>query len=234
MAPNSPTEEIASALSRLGIFAALGGPELERLARKSSVRLLGPGDRLWKMGEQATALGVVLSGKVTLARSVGTQDVILDVAIPGDVLGEVAFTLGGRYTSNVVCLRRARVALVPSGALRRRLESDARLASALALGLAAQVLRLSRHLEARASSRVDQRLARVLLDLAERVGEPFSGGVLIPVKLRRQDLAAMAATTLESASRKVSAWQKQGWVIPQPAGYLLRDLEALQKVADAP
>ena len=37
-----------------------------------------------------------------------------------------------------------------------------------------------------------------LLNLADRSGVPFPGGTLVPLRLRRSDLASLAATTLES------------------------------------
>jgi hypothetical protein len=72
---------------------------------------------------------------------------------------------------------------------------------------------------------------RVLLRLMDRVGEPFPGGTLIPVKLRRRELATMAATTLESVSRALNRWQKEGIVVLQPQGFVVKDKRALARLA---
>lgn len=50
---------------------------------------------------------------------------------------------------------------------------------------------------------VPGRIERRLLDLAERFGRPAPGGTAIPLLLRHEDLAALAGTTRESASRAV-------------------------------
>jgi hypothetical protein len=97
------------------------------------------------------------------------------------------------------CARRAWPWCPPSRC-RRCLRAQPNVAVALTFELAQEVLRLTRRLEALSAGSVSQRMARVLLGLTERFGEPFPGGTLMPVRLRREDLAALAATTLESAS----------------------------------
>lgn len=54
-------------------------------------------------------------------------------------------------------------------------------------------------------SDVPTRIERRLRDLADRFGRPVPDGVAIPIALRHEDLAALAGTTRESASRAVSA-----------------------------
>ena len=104
-------------------------------------------------------------------------------------------------------------------------------ASFVQFDLAVQVRRLLRMVDSLSAGSVERRLASVMVDLAERAGEPFPGGILIPLRLRRSDLASLAATTLESASRKISVWRRAGLVILEPIGYLIRDLDALRRLA---
>lgn len=225
------TDDFAGALGRTVLFRSL--PESERAAVASESRLvaLRAGERLWNSGDDAPNLGLVLAGRLKVTRP-GARDVLLDVAIPGDVVGEVAFTTGASYQHDITCLRFGRVLLIPASAVRARLAANPGLAMALALDLAATVVRLTRLAEDLSSGAVECRLARVLLRLADRAGEPFPGGTLIPIRLRRGDLAAMAATTLESASRKIAEWQRRRWIVAQPAGYLIRDIAALHELAD--
>jgi CRP/FNR family transcriptional regulator, nitrogen oxide reductase regulator len=194
--------------------------------------VLRTGQYLWREGHPANNLGVVMSGRLKVTRSEPRGETILDIVVPGRVLGEVAFSAGTSYQSDVVCLRRARVAVVSTTAFRAAMRAEPHVAEALAMDLAAHVVRLYRSAQELSGSSVQCRLARVLLRLADDVGEPFPGGTFIPARLRRADLAAMAATTLESVSRKVSVWTRLGWLRPQPVGYLIRDRGALQRLVD--
>jgi CRP-like cAMP-binding protein len=64
-----------------------------------------------------------------------------------------------------------------------------------------------------ATERVEQRLARALLRLARQMGRKTDQGVLIDFPLSRQDLAEMSGTTLYTASRVLSQWEKDGLVL---------------------
>jgi CRP-like cAMP-binding protein len=226
--------EILRALSSAPVFGSLSARARGEIARRAKVVVLSARQRLWRAGEEARHVGVVLAGRLKVLQPVASREVIVDVALPGEIVGEVAFALGSTYQSTVVPLRRARVVLVPSQALRRALAAERGGLGSLAADLAAKVQQLMRLVQALSAGGVERRLARVLVDLAARAGEPFPGGIYIPIRLRRSELAALAATSKESVSRKIGGWTRRGWLVPQPVGYLLRDLPALKRVADAP
>lgn len=223
--------QLLEAFARAPVLSAMAPDERAELAKTARVVELRAGDLLWREGARAEALGLVLLGRVAVERT-RRKAVIVDVVGAGDIVGEVAFALGARYHFDVRCLRKARVALISASRLRQMLGSRPRAAVSLAMALAEEVLQLTRRVESLSAGSVSQRLARVLLGLADRFGEPFPGGVLMPVRLRREDLAALGATTLESASRHISAWSEAGYIVPQPAGLLIRDLNALRALGE--
>jgi CRP-like cAMP-binding protein len=229
--PRRRPRRAAQLLARAPLFAGLPRSLLDELARQAVEVTLGGGDVLWRAGDPPARVGVVATGRLKLRGTVSGREVILDVVIPGDVVGEVGFSLGEPHASDVVSLRRSRVLLVPAGALRAALDREPRALAAVAFDLAQRVRRLVRLVEDLSAGSVERRLAGALVGLVERAGEPFPGGLLVPLRLRRADLAALAATSPESASRRISAWRRAGIVLPQPAGYLVKDLEALRRIA---
>lgn len=225
--------EVTEALSRTVIFSSLKPVELEPLAVSAKIVSLRSSEILWTEGGVADHLGVVLTGRLKIIRQRAGREVIIDVVGTHDVVGEVAITSASPYLFDVRCLRRARVAILPVATFRAAEAKYPQVAKGMATLLAEHVLRLTRHIEALSAGSVEHRLAQMLVELAERFGEPFPGGTLLPVHLRREDLAALAATTLESTSRRIAAWQRQGVLVAQPAGYLLKDLSALKELAAA-
>ncbi len=221
---------VKAAFAAAPLFGAL--PEADRalLLAASRVVSLTAREQLWGQHRRAEHLGLVLSGRVKLTREQHHRELIVDVAGPGDVLGEVALSLKASYHFDVRCMRKAQVLLVPAREVRALLVRRPEAAVALAIDLAQQVLRLTRRLEVLGAGNVEHRLARVLLSLMDRFGTEFPGGTLVPVKLRRRDLASLAATTLESTSRRLSEWNRQGLVVPQPLGFLVRDPAALRRM----
>lgn len=232
MPVNKSAASELEALRKAPFFSSMNDEQRTRIARASKVVPLKSGENLWREGEPARHLGLVLMGRLKLMRGNGARGALIDVAVPNDVLGELAFALKANYQSSATCLRKARVLLIPGQLVREVLGSDPEALNGLVMDLAQQFLRMVRAVEDLSAGTVERRLARVLLRLCERAGEPFPGGMLIPMKLRRQDLAAIAATTLESTSRKISEWNRRGWVVPQPAGYLIKDTEALRRLVE--
>lgn len=226
-------EEISAALASAPVFAALDSKDRAALVERSRVVQLTTQQQLWGQNQRAEHIGLVLAGRLKVTREQRQREMIVDVAGPGDVLGEVSLSLGAAYQFEVRCLRRARVLLVPARELRALLQRHPPAAVALALDLAQQVMRLTRRLEAMGAGDVEHRLARVLLGLVDRFGAEFPGGTLVPLKLRREDLASLAATTLESTSRRLSKWKELGLVVPQPVGYLVKDVAALRRLLDS-
>jgi CRP-like cAMP-binding protein len=229
--PRAPDTPDAAMLARARLFAAISPRARQDLAKGARLVVLGPGQRLWRQGAPANAVGVVVAGRCKLVREHAGREVFVGVAGPGDLVGTIGFTLASGYSSSVVCLRRARVLVVPATLLRGVLATESQMVAVLAADLAADVSRLMRMVQSLSAGSVQRRLASVLVDLADRAGEPFPGGVLIPLPLKRADLASLGATTVESASRAVSAWRRRGLLTPMPAGYLLHDLQALKAVA---
>ena len=83
-----------------------------------------------------------------------------------------------------------------------------------------------------AVDRVEQRIARALLRLAMYNGTPTKDGLMIQMRLTRQDLADMTGTTVETAIRIMSRFRKQGWITTQRGRVIIKQSEQLNQVAN--
>jgi CRP-like cAMP-binding protein len=73
------------------------------------------------------------------------------------------------------------------------------------------------------TQRVEQRVARAVLRLARQAGHSTVDGTAIEFPLRRKDVADISGTTLHTASRILTAWEKAGLGQPKSAAH---DLQA--------
>jgi len=67
-------------------------------------------------------------------------------------------------------------------------------------------------------SRVEYRMARLFLALAERLGRERGDHLEIPLVLSRQEIADMVGTTQETAIRVMSRWAKENLVSTTDTG----------------
>jgi CRP/FNR family transcriptional regulator len=74
---------------------------------------------------------------------------------------------------------------------------------------------------------VERRIARLFSTLAERMGQKTADGVFVPIALSRQEIADLVGTTVETAIRILSRWQKEGIVDTEKKGFRIRNPEAL-------
>ena len=94
-------------------------------------------------------------------------------------------------------------------------------------GLTVRLMMLNKRLADMTGS-AESRAARLFLTLAERMGRKTPEGTVIPLALSRQELADLLGTTLETAIRLMSRWQKEGVVITNAEGFVIPDVNALQ------
>ncbi|MCS7261842.1 MAG: Crp/Fnr family transcriptional regulator [Aquificaceae bacterium] len=81
-----------------------------------------------------------------------------------------------------------------------------------------------------AGGKVEERIARALLEIADRIGKQYDDMIVIDAPLTRLDIAEMTGTTVETTIRVMSKWKKQG-IINAERGHIeilrRRDLERL-------
>ena len=84
-----------------------------------------------------------------------------------------------------------------------------------------------------AVERVEQRIARTLLKLAETSGSDMADGRVIEMPLTRQDVADMTGTTVETAIRVMSKFRRLSLIRTRRGKVVLVDQEALLRIAES-
>jgi CRP-like cAMP-binding protein len=192
------------------------------------------GDTLSRQGETANRFFVVQSGYAKLvSTSQDGNDIIVGIVGPRDALGHAAVAGERRGYMVTSCALTPMTVAVWSRdnalAIAREFpEVHARIDVQLMRNLEALLGRL--HLVS--EGKVHQRLARALVELAERHGEPHALGIEIAPPLTRQDIAAMVGTTLFTASRVLADWEDRGLVESSRAKVRVRSLEGLRALAE--
>ena len=83
-----------------------------------------------------------------------------------------------------------------------------------------------------AVDRVEQRIANILLKLADKLGIPMEEGILLNLSLTRQDLADMVGTTVETTIRVMSRFTKKKIIKPVNGKILILTPNTLRKISE--
>jgi CRP-like cAMP-binding protein len=224
---------VAAALGKVGLLASLTADERADIAPCFVQRSFEHDTALFFEGEPPESLYAVLDGHVKLIKhSDDGRDVILRVAMPGDVLGAVS-AFGRRphpFTAlAMVPVTSLRVAGTDFAAIMKRFPP---VAVQTVDDLIERLLEAHETMKSLATERVERRIARQLVRLVDRTGRPVADGVAIGVPLTRQDVADLAGTTVETAIRILSRWRREGRVRTVDGRIVVGDVTALRAVAE--
>lgn len=228
-APERPSN--ISVLRSSTLFNSLGSSEIDELARVSHMAYAERGETIWLHGREVDFYGLAGTGFIKMVRSLETgQEVTTEIIGPGQIfglLGTIEGTgcpLSARAVCNTWYLK------VPKGAFMPIYESSVTLKAHL-LRRTTQRFRQTMDLMAKMSTgRVEEKIAVILLLLAQSYGDETSRGVTLQVPLTRQDISEMAGTTVESTIRVMSRWQKEGLIASDHKFVTLLDVQGLEDV----
>ena len=107
-----------------------------------------------------------------------------------------------------------------------------RLGLIIASDISSKLLESYETIKSIASGKVEERIAKVLIDLGDRIGkETDEGYLVIEAPITRQDISEMTGTTVETAIRIMSKWKKNGIIETQRGKIVLKDLDFLEELA---
>jgi CRP-like cAMP-binding protein len=191
------------------------------------------GERLFRQGTAAQSFYVLQTGRVKLTQlTPDGQLVLLRLVVPGEAFGGISafgqreYPVSAEAAEDVIALR------WNGRTMDRLLRQHPQLAINLIELLIERLHDMQARYEELATEQVEQRLARVLLRLVQRTGRRVDGGVLVDIRLTRQELAEMAGTSLFTTSRIINRWQETGVIRSQRRRILVRHPHGLVSIAE--
>lgn len=221
--------EVAAALARSPIYARISAGDRDRLARVSRLRDFERAEGIFREGDPAQCLYVISTGRAKVFKTTRSgQDVILEIFEAGDPLGAVAVYEGRPFPASATALEPTRCVATAREPFFRLLERYPSLVRGLLSGLNLRLVELTERIAELTGGRVEPRIARLFLKLADEKGRPVSAGIHVPGALGRQEIADLAGTTVETAIRIMSRWGKEGVVRTEPGGFTVIDRSRLE------
>jgi CRP/FNR family transcriptional regulator len=226
------SERILAAIRSLPVFRGLAPEDQRRLAALAELREYQRGDPIWRAGEPAEYLTVIVRGRVKIVRHAEAGDVILELFGEGEPVGAIAVYNYMPYPASAVCLEPVTLLMVPRRDYFELLDRNPDFARAIIRELTKLVVALTRKVEEMRGQRVETRIAQLFLTLAERMGRETREGTEIPLQLSRQEVADLVGTTVESAIRVLSRWGREGVMITGQARFVIPARDRLRQIAD--
>jgi CRP-like cAMP-binding protein len=219
-------------LRRTTIFRRLTPEDRQRLTAVARLREFDKGATLFAEGDASDQLYTIVAGRVKVSKMTARgTDIILELFGPGDPVGAVAVYESRDYPASAIALEPTTCLVIPRQAFFSLLESHPSMVRGLLVGLTHRLVELTNRLTELSGGRIEARLARFILKLADDMGHKRPDGVFIPLALSRQEIADMIGTTIETSIRIMSRWGKDNVVRTDKDGFTVLDRAALEAVA---
>ena len=221
-------------IRRVPRFAEISGPALERLCRNATKRKLRRGESVFWEGDPGNHFHMVLDGEVRIFKVLESgREIILGFFYPGDAVGEVAILDGEPYPASAQAHVPTTILTLPAGEYLELLEQHPEIARSIIRDLTLRLRAMRVRVETLSESGMQSRIALLLQSFAREKGSKQEGGVLVPVKLSRAEIAGMVGARIETVIRIMSRWQKEGIVSTHKQGFLIKDASMLHGLAVA-
>lgn len=226
-------EAARAVLARNFLFRGLPGELIDRVAALAVRRSFGKEEVIFSQGDEGDALYGVASGRVRItAAGPEGREVFLNIMEPGDTFGEIAVIDGQPRTAGAVALDAATLIVIRRADFLNVLRNESALAMHL-LQLFCQRLRWTSDLVEESAFLVGPaRLARRLLVLAALHGRPADEGM--ELVLSQAELARFLGISRQFVNQHLQGWRAEGWVALGRGSIVIKDAEALGRVAESP
>jgi CRP/FNR family transcriptional regulator/CRP/FNR family cyclic AMP-dependent transcriptional regulator len=201
---------ITDTLGAIPLFAGLRQPELEALAQRVRHRRYRENEAIVHRDDPGAALYVILSGRVKIHNEgADGTDIIITVLKVGDFFGELSLLDGLERSADATTMEPTEMLMLTRGDLEETIERNPRIAMNMLASLATRIRSSNVSIETLSALDVKGRVARVLLDLADRHGERVNGGTRINAKLTQSELAALVGASRESVNKEIGKFRRR-------------------------
>ena len=212
--------------------AAAGGGLAAALRTQGIKRSFPRGHALFTEGDLGERVFLIESGWVTL-RSAGPdgEEMILALRGPGEVVGEMSAFDGAPRTATALAVDQVVAVVAPARSVAAALEKDVAAANDFARILVARLRESDRQRVEFTVLDTLARVARRLIDLADRFGQPTAEGVKVELPLSQEELASWCGASREATVKALRTHREVGGITTGRRMVTLHDREALERHA---
>lgn len=223
------TDETAELLAQVPMFSELSADELRRLAEVAVPRSYEAGEAVFRAGDTGDTCYVVRDGAVRVTRRhTDGRAITLAELRRGQMFGELALFSGETRSATVEAIEPTSAVALLAGDVRRMLARHPEIAVKMLGALADRLRAANERITRQAFQTVAGRVASVLRGQSEALapdGEGDPRDVLISAT--QADIAQLAGTSRESASRFLASLERAGVVTCGRGKVVVHDPSAL-------
>jgi len=223
-------QEAVHLLANVRVFETLAAEELAQVAAMTVSRTFEGGHVIFREGDQSDTCYVVRCGHARAIREHGDgRTLTLAHFGPGDIFGELAMFDDERRSATVETLDSVEAIAILGSDMRRLLREHSGLALKLVISLGRRLREANERIARQSFQTVQSRVAGVLGQLVAAAQAEGAGERDVLVTITQADIAQLAGSSRESASRFLAVLERAGVVTQGRGRVTVHDPAALRR-----
>lgn len=209
--PNSDQPVSRREIANIELFRGIPNAALDDVRRLARRLGFAKDARVFHQGDTRIRAHALLEGSVRVTQS-GSDGahIVLRFIGPNEMFGATAAFVDRRYPADANAMEPSVEVSWSEGDLLRLMHRHPQIAINTLKIVSGRLHEAQERLRELSTQSVQRRIARTILRLVRQFGKDGSSGTTIGLPLRRKDIADIAGTTLYSASRALTGWEKRG------------------------
>jgi CRP/FNR family transcriptional regulator, cyclic AMP receptor protein len=206
-------QETAALLARVPMFSGLSQPELDELAQVAVPRSYERGEMIFQEGDAGDTCYVIQSGSVSVTRRhADGRTIALAELRPGEIFGELAMFDGETRSATVEALEPTSAVALLATDVQRLLRQHPGIAVKMLAGMAERLRAANERIAQQSFQTVSGRVASAVLSKVEARRAEGAGERDVLVEATQAEIAQLAGSSRESASRFLATLERAGIV----------------------
>ena len=229
---NPPTQqEKRQIFERDPLFGKLSPAEIDALISYARIERYPAGREIFAKGSPGQSLMAVLRGSIKISSpSDEGKEILFNIINAGEVFGEIAVLDGEERSADATAMTDCELMVLNRRDFLHLLENRADLCMILLRILCHRLRQTSEQVEDVLFRHLETRVAKALLNFAERVGPHGLRSPSVELHVSQRELGGMAGGSRESVNKILQNWHRQGLIDLGKASILIHDIEVLKRL----
>ncbi len=224
------SDEAVALLAQVPVFETLAEADLARVGEVAVPRRFEAHRVIFREGDESDTCYVVRSGHARAVREhADGRTLSLAHFGPGDIFGELAMFDDERRSATVETLDEVEAIAILGKDMRRLLREHPDIAVKLVISLGRRLREANARIARQSFQTVQSRVAGVLADLVTQAQSEGAGARDVLIRTTQADVAQLAGSSRESASRFLAVLERAGVVTQGRGRITVHDPDALAR-----
>lgn len=220
-------------IKHANLFEQLSADEIARVESRSRMQVFPRKGLVYLPNDPGHSVYLLTSGRIRLYHVTAEgKETVLAFIEPGEIFGELSLFGQSQREEFAEAMEKSTVVRIPGDEMQQLMSDRPEIILQVSRLMGLRRQRIERRLKALLFRSNRDRLVYLLLELAERYGQPSPEGVKIGIRLSHQDMASMIGSTRETVTVLLGELQYARSLIVKRRQIILTNLEQLADVLD--